>query len=278
VRVIAVLDQVIGPKFSHKGDRFRATIQPGSSLPAGEKIVGRVVQVQQASKGSLSYTVLVVDGIEMQNGEIDRLDARIVGVELLEKQVGGREVGSTGAGSGEVIGSIIPAAKLPPSEDTLRRDPLGKGAIVALGSGEQPPQLDKGARIAIDVASFGERQRVAGSEPVLDLPGLTRGEVIGRTVQLDGVPVESVIGDVVFWIGTSKSDRTLVVIDKMIDTPENAIIVRAGMRVSLSGVVERMPSPELAPRLWKMVSAAEAEELRSHPTYIYANRARVVGP
>jgi hypothetical protein len=260
-RVIASLDQAIGPKFSKDGDKFTATALPGGVLPEGTKIVGRIVSIQPAMAGTTSYAVLAIQGIEERGGEMERIDARVAGVEKLEKQPGGREVGVTGAAT-EVIGAVIPPESLP-REDAFNRDPLHKGTIIGLGSGEQPHQLDAGARLAIDLRGFTERQAVAGGRTPT-----------GRTVNLEDVLVTDVIGDVVFWVD-AKGDPTLVVLDKIIDNPETHIIVKKGQRVSVSGVYENMPSTDEAPRLWKMVSGPEADQMRGEKSYLFATKARV---
>jgi hypothetical protein len=263
---VATLDQAIGPQFSKDGERFTATVEPGGALPAGSKLVGQVIDVQPAMAGTMAYAVLAVRGVE--GG--DAVDARIKAVELLEAQQGGREVNATGAPSSEVIGSIIPADKVPDS-DAMNRDPLGRGTVIALGTGSQPHQLDKGTRLIIDLGP--DRQNVAG-QAELGKPTEVRGkpEAAGRTIKLDAVPVQSVIGDLVFWVGENEAERTLVVLDPAIDEPESKTEIKVGMKVHLEGTVEKTPPKAEAPRLWKMVSKDEAEALPGHPVFIHATR------
>src|SRR5262249_25132725 len=109
-RVVATLDRTLGEKQSKEGDTFTATVfapkQGTSALPDGTKLVGRVVKLQPAAAGSMGFIALVIDGYQ-QGNEIQRLDARVVGVELFEgTHTGGRPVNSTGAPSAEVLGSI----------------------------------------------------------------------------------------------------------------------------------------------------------------------------
>lgn len=263
---VATLDEAIGPTFSKDGDRFTATVQPGGALPAGTKIVGQVIDVQPAMAGTMSYAVLAVRGVE--GG--DRVDARIKGVELLEAQQGGREVNATGAPSSEVIGSIIPADKVPDS-DAMNRDPLGRGTVISLGTGAQPHQLDKGTKLVIDLGP--ERQNVAGQGELGKLTEVHgKPEAAGRPIKLDGVPVQSVIGDLVFWVGENEAERTLVVLDPAIDEPESRTVIKTGMKVHIEGTVEKTPPKDEAPRLWKMVSQQEADALPGHPVFIHATR------
>jgi hypothetical protein len=282
-RLVAALDKAIGERVSKEGDSFTASVvapkEGKSVVPEGTKIVGRVVKVMPSMTGSAGLIRVVIDGIQREN-DVQYIDARVVGVELSESPPAGRPVGSTGTNSAEVVGSIIPEKNL--SQDVeLKRDVLGRGAAISLGTGgDQLHQLDKGTRLAIEVRSgdLRERAQVAGPADITDLAQLsaTSGDVIGREVELAGVPVESVIGDVVFWVGSSKAHRTLVVLDKVIDTPETRIEVRAGERVSLSAIVERMPSQDQAPRLWRLVTPAEAAEFQGHEYYLFARHAHVV--
>jgi hypothetical protein len=281
-RLVASLDRAIGERVSKEGDSFTATVvapKDGKSLvPEGTKIVGRVVKIMPSMTGSAGLIRVVIDGIQREDA-IQYIDGRVVGVELSESPPAGRPVGSTGPNSAEVVGSIIPEKNLSPDVD-LKRDVLGRGAAISLGTGgDQLHQLDKGTRLAIEVrgGDLGDRAQVAGPADVTDLAQLSAGgDVIGREVELASVPVESVIGDVVFWVGSSKAHRTLVVLDKVIDSPETRIDVKAGERVSLSATVERMPSQEQAPRLWRLVTPAEAAEFQGHGYYLFARHARVV--
>jgi hypothetical protein len=271
-RLVATLDQAIGPGFSEDGERFTATVAPDSALPAGTKLVGRVIDVQPAMAGTMAYVVLGIGGVERGDG-VEPLDARITAVELLEPQLGGREVNATGAPASEVIGSIVPPDKVPDS-DAMDRDPLGRGTVISLGTGAQPHQLDKGTRLVIDAGDAGShRQNVAGAEDVARLRDVRAGA--GRAVRLDDVTVHSVIGDLVFWVGEDAAERTLVVLDPAIDEPERQTVIRPGMRLSIIGRAEKTPSAAEAPRLWKMVSRAEASELPGHPVYIRATRVKV---
>jgi hypothetical protein len=283
-RVVAVLDQTVGEKQSKQGQTFTATVvapkQGTSALPEGTKLVGRVIKIQPAMAGSQGFIRLVIDGVQ-QGAEIQHIDGRIVGVELSEgTHTGGRPVNSTGAPSSEIIGSIIPEKDLPPDSD-LKRDVLGRGAAISLGTGDSLHQLDKGMRLAVEVRGpiLAERVNVAGPQEITQIDSLATGDaqsILGRPVELQGVPVESVIGDVVFWIGPDHAHRTLVVLDKVLDTPETAIVVKAGERVTLSGVIEKSPTVTEAPRLWKLVTPTEAQGLEGHPFYIFATKAKVV--
>lgn len=271
-RLIASLDQAIGPKFSTDGDRFTATIVEGSTLRPGTKLVGRIVDVQAAMVGTMAYAVLIVNGIETENG-VEYFDGRVAGVELFQNQPGGREVNASGAPGSEVLGAVIPANKIPQT-GSLDRDPLGRGTIISLGTGGQGHQLEKGTRIVV-VARERAGYMVAGTPVLTALPGASGMEFTpGGRVKLDDVLVESVIGDVVFWVGNAKNARTLVVLDLVIDEPEERTIVEKGMHLGIVGTTEPMPSQAEAPRLWKLVTAREATGLAGHAYFIHATRIR----
>jgi hypothetical protein len=265
-RLIATLDQAIGPKFTDDQERFTATIVSGSALATGTKLVGRVIEVQAAMAGTMAYAVLTVNGIQTDDG-VKYFDGRIAGVELFQNQPGGREVNATGATDGEVVGAVIQPSKIPQT-GALDRDPLGRGTVISLGTGAENHQLDKGTRIVIVAgpSAPGLPKLIASA----DIGG--KDFVVGGTVKLDNVLVESVVGDVVFWAGNSTAERTLVVLDLVIDEPEKRTIVEKGMHLTITGTIEPMPSTAEAPRLWKMVSSREASAMGGHATYIHATK------
>jgi hypothetical protein len=93
---------------------------------------------------------------------------------------------------------------------------------------------------------------------------------------LGGVPVQSVVGDVVFWVGAGEH-RMLVVMDKLtLDSPDSKTVVKTGGRVNLVGIVATVPPQEEIPRLWLLVNKADARAMASHPTYIFATQVRVL--
>lgn len=89
--------------------------------------------------------------------------------------------------------------------------------------------------------------REAGSTegPVTDLTLLLESEaspsLVGREVRLQGVKVQSMVGDATFWVGPDSERRIFVVLDEEIPAPppdvEGRVNVNAGQTVDVQGVV-----------------------------------------
>lgn len=78
---------------------------------------------------------------------------------------------------------------------------------------------------------------------------LTSGQItgmVGQEVHLQGAPVESLAGDMAFYIGSNAADRVLVAFDQ-VPTPgtakEGLIDVNPGSRVDIDGVVRSTSEP-----------------------------------
>lgn len=104
--------------------------------------------------------------------------------------------------------------------------------------------------------------------------------LVGRQVQLTGVPVQSVPGDSTFWVGPSESQRLLVVLDEQ-PTPgtpvEGRVDVDPGQMVTVTGTLRQMPADLAAWQTrWKLDDAAMTS-LRNARVYLAASRATVVG-
>ena len=87
------------------------------------------------------------------------------------------------------------------------------------------------------------------ADRIMDVAMLSTAQisgVIGRQVHLEGVPIQSLAGDMAFYIGSSKADRTFVVFDQ-VPTPgtamEGMIDVNPGSRVDIDGVVRAASEP-----------------------------------
>ena len=105
-------------------------------------------------------------------------------------------------------------------------------AIVAATRGDGDSKSAGGVKGA--TASISSRGRLrAGSTNVLDASGNgSLASLVGRHVTATGVPVTSVVGDEVFWVG-SGSNRVLVHLTHTMG--ESAPTVRSGDRVSFTG-------------------------------------------
>ncbi len=280
-RVIVTLDQAIGEKQSKAGQTFVATVVSPEAgveplLPAGSKIVGRIDALEAAQNGSVGSITLSILSLKGPDEDERRIDARVIGVEFQDSHPGGRPVNPSGPVGSDVVGSIIPPRDLPATDLVHNTDPAAHGTMVSLGNGDTQHQLDKGTRLAIEVR--GTTANYKAKNEIRDVNELLRADpeqLLGREVILTDVPVESVIGDVVFWVGPNKDQRTIIVLDKALDTPEDAIIVRKGDLISLNAVVEKTPPVQEAPRLWKLVTQHEANQFANHPVYLFAYQAKI---
>ena len=73
---------------------------------------------------------------------------------------------------------------------------------------------------------------LVGSEQISDL--------VGRAVDLQAVPVESVVGDTAFWIGDTADRRVYVLFDQVPtpDSPtEGRVDIKPSDRVNISGEI-----------------------------------------
>jgi hypothetical protein len=286
-RFLAALDEPIGPQFAKEGQRVTATVLPqtqqagGTVMPADTKIVMRVGHLQAAASGTIGIVTLIPRAIEYQ-GVSYPLNARIVGSALNERR-DGRPVNVGGAPGSDVAGTIVKVKDLSPTEQD--RDLLGRGTALSVGSAPPSNQLDKGTVLAFDLRGpiplalwDGKKDQELALGWIRDLTTVKADEdIVGMRVDLKGVPVQSVVGDVVFWVGPSKEHRMLVVMDKItLDTPDSKTVVKTGGRVTLVGIVETMPPQEEIPRLWLLVSKAEASAMGPHATYIFATDVQVL--
>lgn len=115
------------------------------------------------------------------------------------------------------------------------------------------------------------------SEPITDVVVIASApdqqSLVNRQVQFANVPVQSVIGDRTFWVGSGNNERLLVVLDEALDSgnTEKALDVNAGQTLTMNGIVRRMPSAADAQKQWGL-SAAEADSLKNQRVYLQASQ------
>lgn len=120
----------------------------------------------------------------------------------------------------------------------------------------------------------------AAGEPITDVVVVTtapdRRTLANRRVQFTNVPVQSVIGDRTFWVGSGNNERLLVVLDEALDAggTEKALDINAGQTLTMSGLIRTMPSTADAQKQWGL-SAAEAEPLRNEQVYLQASQVQI---
>lgn len=107
------------------------------------------------------------------------------------------------------------------------------------------PAVETPAPVGTDVAAAG---------PITDLATITGAagltSMVGREVQLSGVPVQAVVGDRTFWVGTNEGQRALVVLNEE-PTPaqpgvEGRYDVNAGQVIDLTGTIRNINDPAFA--------------------------------
>lgn len=107
-----------------------------------------------------------------------------------------------------------------------------------------------------------------------------RKSFIGRRVRLEAINVESVAGDIAFFVGTSPSKRVLVVFEQEAtpNTPiEGKVDIDKGQRVTIDGVVREMPPLDVAKRQFGHLMTAETlNSLKNEETYIYTDDPKIV--
>ncbi len=94
------------------------------------------------------------------------------------------------------------------------------------------------------------------------------GSLTGRRVELTEVRVQSVTGDVTFWVG-SDEERVLVVINEELQ-PERAVTVRPGQLLRISGSMERPPPEDIE------LSSGDRNALKGQSLYIRAELVEIV--
>jgi hypothetical protein len=79
------------------------------------------------------------------------------------------------------------------------------------------------------------------TEPITDVVVIASApdqqSLVNRQVQFANVPVQSVIGDRTFWVGSGNDQRLLVVLDEALDSgnTERALDVNAGQTLTMNG-------------------------------------------
>ncbi len=160
----------------------------------------------------------------------------------------GIAIAGTG-GLGGVVGALRERLQSLGSTTGVAVTTVAIGAVVAvllvasapLPGGTPPVAPATASQVATSTAP--PTADPSAPEPIRDfglLANATDGALAGRTVELDRVPVQSVTGDVTFWIGPSERDRIFVVLDERTQG-ESAVTIRADQLVHVRGTVARTP-------------------------------------
>ena len=110
-----------------------------------------------------------------------------------------------------------------------------------------------------------------GQNDLEQLGRQTRGaSLAGRCVELDGVEVQAVTGDVTFWVGRSETQRTFVVLNE-VKQGETPVRVREGQRLGIKGTLQPTPIKGVD------VTASDRAALAQEVVYIHAESVRIQG-
>jgi hypothetical protein len=142
------------------------------------------------------------------------------------------------------------------------------GAVLALLGVRR---LDPDARVVGKPAQLGGQGPIFALSHMLDEP--YEATLLGRVVELQREPVESIVGDHLFWVGSSEGRRVPVLLlgEHMARQPEGRTDVRPGARVDVFGIVRRT-NAEAMVQHDPLVDAEQARQITSAPFYISAFR------
>src|SRR6478672_1440662 len=114
-------------------------------------------------------------------------------------------------------------------------------------------------------------------EPITDVVVITSAPdqqtLLNRRVEFTNVKGQDVNGDRTFWVGTSNTQRLFVVLDPALDKgkAEQAVQIKDGQTLDLTGVLKPIPSADLAQKQWGL-SAAEAKQIRTQKLYLQTDK------
>lgn len=114
-----------------------------------------------------------------------------------------------------------PATEEPPDDPTVEESASGTPET------EAPPGPASAGIVTVD------------GTPILPIPDVGLAEFAGGSAEGQSVPVQSVVSDEGFWVGTSEVERLFVFLD--IGGSESLPQIRVGAPISISGTLEPVP-------------------------------------
>jgi len=168
-RLVATLDSPIGTDVSRVGDPFYATLQTPildergyTVIPAGARLMGRVVDLRETRGGDPAVVSLQVEAISTGAGSRP-FPARIVEteVESTGRHVSGKAIGG-GAAGGAILGAILGGGS-----GALKGAAVGAGAgtLISLGTSKTGARLPSGTTLAIETTQAMPIQPPTGTYP-----------------------------------------------------------------------------------------------------------------
>jgi hypothetical protein len=101
-----------------------------------------------------------------------------------------------------------------------------------------------------------------------------RRELVGKTVDLSNVPVDTVVGTYVFWAGEGHSGIPVFRKDR-IDN-EKVEHVKPKDMVRMNGVIRLAENVEAADPLWKSINESEKQDILNAKVFISADRVQII--
>ena len=107
--------------------------------------------------------------------------------------------------------------------------------------------------------------------------GSVTNSIIGQQVQLSDVLVNRVTGDKMFILSSNNTNFVYVALSDMINSgsAEQALQVKDGQRVSLTGAVKAMPSTDTISTSWKLTQV-EVDIAAKYSYYIEASQVTIL--
>ena len=107
--------------------------------------------------------------------------------------------------------------------------------------------------------------------------GSVTNSIIGQQVQLSDVLVNRVTGDKMFILSSNNTNFVYVALSDMINSgsAEQALRVKDGQRVSLTGTVKAMPSTDTISTSWKLTQV-EVDIAAKYSYYIEASQVTIL--
>ncbi len=116
----------------------------------------------------------------------------------------------------------------------------------------------------------GELSPISDTQTIIAAPDPPA--LVGRRVELQGVQVQEVTGDVSFWVGPSQGEQLLVILDE-VATPreptEGRYDINAGQTITILGEIRRFPGLAEAKQLW---GVSDEAKLADEQIYLHAER------
>ena len=166
------------------------------------------------------------------------------------------------AGDGTPASSAA-ATNAPPAADPHNPDKAGdkkvfSGRDIATGATAAASQTGEPLTNVVDLASASDKTTF-----------------IGRKAKLTDVNVTKFVTDRAFFVGTSDAQQMLILLDAAMDAGPNGerVSIAAGKTVSLTGIIEKLPTQEILNEQYKL-TGANYDAVAKEPVYLHTTVAQ----